>query len=87
MLTYVILTSCDGANGIEKDAKKVADLQCKAQKLLLKAASGDVSIIAESTKLAGEAATLSKEMETKYTLETDKQKFAEALLKEMQDCR
>jgi hypothetical protein len=40
----------------------------------------------ESTKLASEAATLSKEMEEKYTSDSDKKKFAEAFLKEMGNC-
>ena len=80
-----ILTSCGGGS-IESDAKKVAELQCKAQQLMKKATSGDMSVMEESTKLASEAATLSKEMEGKYTSDSDKQKFAEALLKEMGNC-
>jgi hypothetical protein len=48
--------------------------------------SGDMSVIAESSKLATEAAALSKEMEGKYTSEEDRRKFGEALLKEMANC-
>ena len=81
-----MLTSCGGGS-IESDAKKVAELQCKAQQLMQKATSGDMSVMAESTKLASEAATLSKEMEGKYTSDSDKKKFAEALLKEMGNCK
>ncbi|MSP70160.1 MAG: hypothetical protein EXR20_07795 [Bacteroidetes bacterium] len=85
-----ILTSC-GGNSIESDAKKYAELMCKAQKMATEvaaqAAAGDMSAITESTKLASEAATLSKEMEGKYTSDSDKEKFAEACLEAMGDCK
>jgi predicted small secreted protein len=86
LFTSVILTSCGGGS-IESDAKKVAELQCKAQQLMQKATSGDMSVMEESTKIATEAASLSKEMEGKYTSDSDKQKFGEALLKEMGNCK
>ncbi len=86
LFTSLFLTSCGGSS-IESDAKRVAELQCKAQKLMQKATSGDMSVIEESTKLTSEAATLSKEIEGKYTSDSDKKKFAEALLKEMGNCK
>ena len=86
LFASTILTSCGGGS-IESDAEKVAELQCKAQELMQKATSGDMSVMEESTKLASEAATLSKEMEGKYTSDSDKKKFAEALLKEMGNCK
>ena len=86
MIASTILTSCGGGS-IESDAKKVAELQCKAQQLVQKATSGDMSVMEESTKLTSEAAALSKEMEGKYTSDSDKKKFAEALLKEMGNCK
>ena len=43
LFVSIIFTSC-GGNSIESDAKKVADLLCKAQKLTEKAASGDASV-------------------------------------------
>ena len=79
------LISC-GNSSIESDAKKVTDLQCKAQKLIQKATSGDTSVQEESTKLASEAAELSQEMEGKYTTDSDREKFGQALLKEMGNC-
>lgn len=48
LFALLLMTSC-GGNSIEKDAKKVAELQCKAQKLAAKATTGDNSIIEEST--------------------------------------
>jgi len=86
MIASFTLTSCGGGS-IESDAKDFAELQCKAQQLTQKAVSGDMSIMEESTKLAYEAATLSKEMEGKYTSDSDKEKFAKALLKEMGNCK
>ena len=86
LFASVILTSCGGGS-IQSDAKKVAELECKAQKLLQKATSGDMSIMEESTKLASEAANLLKEMAGKYTSDSDKKKFAEAFLKEMGNCK
>jgi hypothetical protein len=85
LFVSIMLTSCSGGS-IEQDAKKMADLQCQAQQLSKKAMSGDMSVIAESSKLATEAAALSKEMEGKYTSEEDRRKFGEALLKEMANC-
>jgi hypothetical protein len=86
IIASFLLTSCGGGS-IESDAKKVAELQCKAQQIMQKATSGDMSLMEESTKLASEAAALSKEMEGKYTSDSDKQKFAEALMKEMGACK
>ena len=86
LCSSLILSSCGGGS-VESDAKKVAEIQCKAQQLMLKAASGDQSVIEESTKLSSELASLSKEMEGKYTSESDKKNFSEALLKEMGNCK
>ena len=84
LLSCMLLVGCGGS--IESDAKKVADLQCKAQKLASKASSGDMSVITESSKLALEAESLVKEIERKYTSESDKEKFSKALLKAMSNC-
>jgi hypothetical protein len=80
----VILTSC---SSVESDAKKVAELQCKAQKMALKVSAGDMSAIEESTKLAAEAVTLAEEMKGKYTTDSERQKFTEALLQELRNCK
>ena len=83
------LTSC-GGNSIESDAKKTADLVCKAQKMATegaaKAASGDMSALTESTELATEAASLATEMQGKYKDASDYQKFTTAYLKALADC-
>ena len=46
-----------------------------------------MSTMAESQSLAAEAIALQKEMEGKYTSEADQQKFNEALLKEVGNCK
>jgi len=85
-----ILTSC-GGNSIDSDAKKYAELMCKAQKLATegaaKAASGDMSAMTESIKLSTEAASLATEMQGKYKDANDYQKFSAAYLKAFSDCQ
>jgi len=81
-----ILSSC-GGNSIESDAKKYAELMCKSQKLAAegaeKEAAGDMSAITESTKLISEAVSLAR----KYKDAADYQKFTDAYLKAMGDCK
>ncbi len=85
-----ILTSC-GGNSIDSDAKKCAELQCKSQKLATegaeKAASGDMSVVTEATKLAAELKTLEEEMKGKYKEKADLEKFRDAFKKAMGDCK
>lgn len=78
------LTSC--GSSVESDAKKLAELQCKSQKLSEKVLSGDMSVSAESMTLATDAAKLAQEIEGKYTTDEEKQKFEEALMQEMGKC-
>jgi hypothetical protein len=83
-LLFLLNFSC-ASNSIEKDAKRVADLQCKAQKLL-KNATEDISVLEESQKIIQEAYALEKELKDKYTSSSDKEKFATALFKELKNC-
>jgi predicted small secreted protein len=78
------LTSC--GSSVESDAKKLAELQCKSQKLSEKVLSGDMSVSAESMTLATDAAKLAQEIEGKYTTDEEKQKFEDALMQEMGKC-
>lgn len=86
MIASTILTRCGGGS-IEKDAKEIAEIQCKAQQLIKKSTSGDMSLIEESTKLALKSEILLKELEEKYTSDSDKKKLAAALLKAMSNCK
>ena len=65
------ILSSCGGNSIESDAKKYAELMCKSQKLASKAAAG----------------SLAQEMEGKYKDAADYQKFTDAYLKAMGDCK
>jgi len=86
LMGALIFTSC-GKSSIESDAKKVAEIQCKAMKLMKDAASGDASVMEESAKIGAEASELAREMEGKYTSDSDKEEFAKALQKAMGDCQ
>jgi hypothetical protein len=82
-----ILTGC-GGNSIESDAKKLAEITCKMKGIQQKAASGDMSVMAEATKLQAEVMALDKEMKEKYPKDSDNEKkLAEAYLKEMNNCK
>ena len=86
IIASTLLASCGGGS-IEKDAKEIAEIQCKAQQLIKKSTSGDMSLIEESTKLALESEILLKELEEKYTSDSDKKKLSAALLKAMSNCK
>ena len=86
MMTISLFSNC-GDNPIEKDAQKLADLKCKAQKIYGKLTSGDLSVINESNKLEFQVDSLSVEMEEKYSSEADKETFDKALSEAMNDCK
>ena len=73
----LLLASC-GGNSVESDAKKAADIYCKAQSIARKAQSGDASALEESSKLSIEAANLTKELQNKYSSPEDAQRFSAA---------
>ncbi len=85
-IVAIAFVSC-GKSSMDGDVKKVAELQCKAQKLMQEASSGDASIIEESTNLGIEISELTKEMEGKYTSDAEKAEFGKALLKAMGECQ
>ena len=80
-----VITSCSN-NSVESDAKKLAGITCKSQKLVTRAASGDMSVIQESTKLSAEVISLSNELKGKYTSDSEKEAFAKAYLNELKNC-
>ena len=85
MIAVMVLVGC--GNSVEADGRKLAELQCKASKLAAKAQSGDMSVVQESLKLSTEAAELTKELESKYASDSDKEKLREAYLKAVKDCK
>ena len=68
-----MFTSC---SSVESDAKKLADLQCRAMKDPKDAAS-----------IQKEALELSNKLKDKYTSEDDKKKFGEAFNKALAECK
>ncbi len=77
------LMSCSSA--IERDAKKAAELACKAQKMSQQVMSGDISMD-ESMELADEAPQLMQEMQGKYDSGEDYEAFMEAYNKALAKC-
>lgn len=69
----VVMSSC--GNSIEKDAKKLAELQCKS----LKAGTTDVAAVTETAELA-------EKLKDKYSGD-DLKKFEEAYAKEFANCK
>lgn len=80
-LFAITITSCGG--GIKSDAKKAADLACKAQKMAMEM---DMNNMEELQELQAEAAALYEEMSGKYETMEDMQKFAEAYQEELGKC-
>ena len=80
-----IITSCS-TNSMESDAKKLAKLMWESQKLANKVASGDMSVVAECTKVTTEANAFATQMELKYLSDAKNKAFNDAVLKELNNC-
>jgi len=77
----IILTLSSCSSSIESDAQKVADIQCKVQKLI-----NDPSSLEKSQKLMNEIKTLTQKMQHKYSSFEEQQKFAQALSEATANC-
>ena len=83
LVATLALTNCGGGHSkeaMQADAKKVADVLCKIQKLPMemieKASKGDTTGMTGSLdKAKKESEDLIKEMEGKYTTESDQKQF------------
>ncbi|MFD0797031.1 hypothetical protein ACFQZJ_06140 [Maribacter chungangensis] len=82
--TTLFLISC--GSSMERDAKKMVDLQCKVEKLQQKAFSGDMSNTEEMQELIAEAAKMKREMNEKYSEMEEKASFAKILMQTKSDC-
>ena len=80
-LFLTISTSC--GSGINSDAKKAADLACKAQKMAMEM---DVNNTEKLMELQQEATALYEEMAGKYQSTEDMQEFAQAYQEELSRC-
>ena len=86
LISATIITSC-GSAAVESDAKNVAELQCRAQKLAQQVMSGDMSVLEESASLQKEATALANELKGKYESESDLKKFSEAYTAALKNCK
>lgn len=77
---------CSDGDPIVRDARRIADLQCRSIQLMQKACSGDMSLLQESASLSMKATELASELQKKYTAESDKQLLAQRIMDEMTDC-
>lgn len=82
----LVVIGCSNSS-IEDDAKKLADIQCRALKITQKVTSGDLSVIQESTKLQAEVVSLNSELKSKYTTREDAEAFSKAYLKAFGECK
>jgi hypothetical protein len=80
------ISSCTNPE-IEKDAKAVAELQCKSQKLIEKAANSNEDILEESQKISLEAATLFSKMQGKYLADHEQEQFLQAYNEALENCK
>jgi len=77
-ISAITFTSC---SSLDSDAQKVADINCKMQKLSTKALAGDASATSEVQKLSMEVLTIAE----KYK-EEDKKKLEDAAILKMGGC-
>ena len=77
---------CKGKKRIE-EAQKLIQTSSSDPNTVKKQMDEMIKFTEETNKLNVEAAAFFKEIETKYTSESDKQKFSEALLKEEGNCK
>lgn len=80
-LFLIFLTACSG--GVKRDAKKAADLACKAQKMAMEM---DMDNLDKLQELQAEAASLYQKLSSKYQTPEEMQEFAEAYEKELGKC-
>ncbi len=79
VLFLILITACSG--GLKSDAKKAADLACKAQKMAM-----DMDNMEDLQELQAEAASLYQKLSSKYQTPEEMQEFAEAYEKELGKC-
>lgn len=87
LIAAFLLASC--GNSINSDAKKLADLQCKAKDLTQKMMSGDTgsSIEKETGKITKEIEELAQEIDEKYTSQDEQEELQQAIMEAMKKCQ
>jgi hypothetical protein len=86
LILIFVCTSCSNPQ-IEKDAKHLAELTCRSQKLIMKAQKSDQTIVEESQKISAEAAKLFSEMQGKYRADSEQEQFVQAYNDELEKCK
>lgn len=84
LLSTLFLIGCGGS--MERDAQKMADLQCDAQELKQQAMAGDMDNAEDLQELIAKAAKLKQKMNAKYSSMKEKQAFAKVLLQANAKC-
>ena len=77
-------------NNMEKDAKKIADIQCQALNLLERnknLSALDNSLVEEAKSLNSQITDLRGELFKKYTSESDREKLESLVAKYTADCK
>ncbi len=90
IFSIYLFSGCSGSS-LEADAKKLADITCRSQKMSMeiisKSRSLDMNFVTETNKLAADAAILSQELKDKYKDPEEAQKFSVTYLKALSDCQ
>jgi len=81
----LLIFSCESS--IDNDARRLADLQCKIEKMAERNMNGESVDIEESMKLTEDANKLAEELRGKYNTQKDQEKFADAVQREMNKCK
>lgn len=87
LVAAFILSAC--TNSIERDAKRLAELQCKAKLITEKMMAGESELadLSATLSLAQEASELMEELDGKYTTQKEKEQLEKALRKAMEVCK
>jgi Na+-translocating ferredoxin:NAD+ oxidoreductase RnfG subunit len=79
ILTAALFSSC--ANSIETDAKRIAQLTCKAQKMSIK------ELMPSGSSLKEEVKKMKTELAAKYTDEAERKIFYDIYIRELRNCK
>lgn len=87
LVAIMPISAC--GNSIESDAKRLAELQCRAKLMSEKMMSGESELadLSATISLAKGASELMEELDGKYTTEKEKEQLEKALRKAMEDCK
>jgi hypothetical protein len=89
-ISLFLFSNCS-EDSLASDAKRLAELTCRSQKMSMeivsKPKSMDMNFLSEANKLVTDAAILSQELKDKYKEPEAAQEFSLAYLKAFRDCQ